>query len=366
MKYYLILLFILLSFDSYGQNVTSDNSKEINVEHSINLEVLFTIYSQIWTPFLYEGVTESMLANTKLMEINYNHFKKLKDHKAVTATREFMNKSGTDYFLYAFYYEDFPGTKRIREIPEILTKYINSDRTLALEEIDSVMRYAANFYEEAKFETFYNDNSYIYQLAKEEVSKNLPDQKFIPFLESYFGDTYDSYAFYVIPFFKAEFGMAFQFEADHGIKNLTFIAPFEPAEVEESTVKYVGYDSEQDIIEWVVHEYSHTFFYPSLSKQENLDALNEFEGLFKPIDNNPQIGDWFSMFGEHISVAFEVRAAELLGEEERRLALLEKHKDWHYLDHFINQLKFYENNRKTYPTIGDFMPVLIDSNKDLQ
>lgn len=366
MKYYLTLSFILLSFNSYGQNLNSEDFKEINVEQNLNLEVLFTIYSQIWTPFLYDGVTESMLANTRLMQVNYNHFKKFKDHKAINVTREFMNKSGTDFFLYAFYYEDFPGKRRTREIPDILTKYVNPDHSLALQEIDSVMSLAADFYHESDFDEFYRQNNYVYQLAKKEVSKNLPDQNFIPFLENYFGDNYDSYDFYVIPFFKAEFGMAFQFESENEIRNFTFISPFKPSELEENTVKYIGYDSEEDILEWVVHEYSHTFFYPSLSKKENLDALNEFEELFKPIESSPQIGDWFSMFGEHIAVAFEVRTAELLGQKKRQAALLKKHEDWYYLDHFINQLKLYENNRDTYPTIGDFMPVLIASSQDLR
>ncbi|GAB5410537.1 MAG: hypothetical protein BalsKO_29020 [Balneolaceae bacterium] len=355
-----------MPISSYGQSTVSGESKEISVERNLNLEVLFTIYSQIWTPFLYDGVTESMLANTQLMELNYNHFKKFKDHEVINTAREFMNRSGTDLFLYAFYYEDFPGTKRIREIPKILTEYINPDRSLALEEIDSLMILVADFYEKSDFNAFYNEYDYVYKMSKEEVVKNLPNQEFIPFLERYFGDSYESYAFYVLPFFKAEFGMAFQLETENGTKNFTFIAPFEPAELEEKSIQYVGYDSKEDIIEWVVHEYSHTFFYPSLSKQENLDALNEFEYLFKPIESSPQVGDWFSMFGEHISVAFEVRAAELLGEKERRIALLEKHKDWHYLDHFINQLKYFESNRDIYPTIGDFMPILIASNEELK
>lgn len=366
MKYYLTLSFILLSFNSYGQNLDSEDIKKINVSQSLNLEVLFTIYSQIWTPFLYEGVTESMLANTRLMEINYNHFKKFKDHQAINVVREFMNKSGTDFFLYAFYYEDFPGKSRIREIPDILTEYINPDRSIALQEVDSVMSLVADFYHQSEFDQFYKDHSYVYQLAKKEVSKNLPNHEFIPFLENYFGDKYDSYDFYVIPFFKAEFGMAFQFEAKKEIRNFTFISPFKPAEIDGNTVKYIGYDSKEDILEWVVHEYSHTFFYPSLSKKENLDALNEFEVLFKPIESSPQIGDWFSMFGEHIAVAFEVLAAELLGQDERQAALLEKNKDWHYLDHFINQFKLYESNRDTYPSIEDFMPVLIASSENLK
>lgn len=362
MKYVLFFLFILISSSSFAQ----DYSKPINVEKNKNLEVLFTIYSQIWTPFLYDGVTESMLANTRLMEKNYTHFKAYKDHKAVSKIGEFMGRSGTDVFLYAFYYEDFPNVKRKGDIPDILFNYLNPDRLLALQEIDSIMHYAEKFYIDSDFESFYLENEYVYQLAIEEVSKNLPNQEFIPFLEGYFGDVYDSYDFFVIPFFKAEFGMAFQYENEKETRNFTFIAPFKPAEINADRIYKVGYDSEEDILEWVVHEYSHTFYYPSLSKEENMAALNEFEDLFKPIKNSPQIGDWFSMFGEHISVAFEIRAAELLGQHDRRTMLLEKHEDWHYLEHYLNQLKRYEQNRDIYPSISDFMPHLIASSEELR
>lgn len=365
---YTICIFLLLFFQAFkGQAQDLPNSKDINVKNNLNLEVLFTIYNQIWTPFLNEDVSESMVENTQLMRLNHDYFKDFKDHKAIKKTREFMNKSGTDLFLYAFYYDDFPDTKRIKEIPEILTKDINPNRSLALDEIDSLMSDISLFFIESKFDDFYQKYAYVYDIAKIEVKKNLPKGDFIQFLENYFGITYSKYNFHIIPFFKAEFGMAHQLQTNQGMENITFISPFEPARIEGiDKVKYVGYESEDDILEWIVHEYSHTFFNPALTLESNLEKLSKFDHLYEPINDNPQIGDWFSVFGEHIAVAFEVRAATLLGDNDRSRAILERHEDWYYLEHFVDQLIYYENNRSKFPNIHSFMPELIDSCENLK
>lgn len=361
------LLFVLLVLSGCTKKSEPELQKAINVRQNFNLEVLFTIYNQIWTPFLYEGVDQSMLDNTRLMKINHDYFQEFKEHKAVRNAQEFMNKSGTDFFLYAFFYDDFPNPKRVMEIPPVLTDGINPDRELALAEIDALMDDIAEFFLESDFNAFYQKYADTYELASGEVVKNLPDEDFIPFMETYFGNEYANYDFYIIPFFKAEFGMAYQLEKETGIENITFIAPFEPATVDQDgIISYVGYNSREDILEWVVHEYAHTFFNPSLTTEENLERLQGFEHLYKPIHGSPQIGDWFSVFGEHIAVAFEVRAAELLGDKERSAALLEKHRDWFYLDHFINQLKTYESNRDEYPNIDSFITRLIDSCGELK
>ena len=361
-KYSPIVLLLIFFFTACDTAPKSNGVKHIDVKQHLNLEVLFTIYNQIWTPFLDEGASEVVLANTRLMKTNYDYFKAFSEHDAIAKTRDFMNRSGTDFFLYAFYYDDFPKATRNREIPEILTKDINPDRQLALEEIDGLMATIADFYIASNFEKFYTQHDYAYDIAREEVLKYIPKNNFISFLENYFGTAYADYDFYCIPFFKTEFGMAHQLQTEKGTKNITFISPFEPAEIDSTgLIKYVGYESEDDILEWVVHEYSHTFFNPSLTQKENMDLLNTFEHLYRPIPSSPQIGNWFSMFAEHLAVAFEVRAAHLLGDEARASVILNRHSDWVYLDHFIAQLEFYENNRDQYPSISDFMPAILNS-----
>lgn len=367
MRYVFSGFFLFLSLFMAGQTSGPATPKHIQVDRNINLDVLFTVYNQIWTPFLDEGVSESMLENTRLMKVNHDYFVEFKNHVAISKSRDFMQKSGTDFFLYAFYYDNFPNATRIRDIPEILTKDINPDRSLALAEIDALMSDIASFVRESDFKRFQNQYAYVHRMAKEEVLKNLPKTGFISFMEDYFGSEYTAYNFYVIPFFKTEFGMAHQIPTEEGMENITFIAPFEPAElVLVNRVRYVGYESQKDILEWVVHEYSHTFFNPPLITDQHMNMLNEFDHLYQTIESSPYYSNWFSIFAEHLAVAFEVRAAVLLGEEGRAKDIRERHNDWPYLDHFINQLKYYEEHRAKYPNIASFIPAVIASCKMLE
>ena len=99
MKPFSLLLIIFFLANGCGTPPEDIENKTINVEQNLNLEVLFTIYNQIWTPFLDEGVSEEMLAKTKLMEMNHEHFKAHSEHEAVSAVTEFLNRSGTDFGL---------------------------------------------------------------------------------------------------------------------------------------------------------------------------------------------------------------------------------------------------------------------------
>ena len=326
MKSFSLLLIVFCLANGCGNPPEEIKSKAINVDRNLNLEVLFTIYNQIWTPFLDEGVSEEMLAKTRLMKMNYEHFQAHSEHEAVSIVANFLNRSGTDFFLYAFYYNDFPNATRKTEIPELLTNDINSDRELAIQEIDSIMSMIADFYRVSEFEEFYRVNQSVYETAIEEVENHLPKNEFIPFMENYFGIEHEGYDFYVIPFFKTEFGMAHELERSKGPRNITFISPFETAQLDDvGQVQYVGYESEEYILEWVVHEYAHTFFNPPLTTAENLNELDNYKHLYQTIPDNPQIGNWFSMFAEHLAVAFEVRAAELMGENDRANKILKRH-----------------------------------------
>lgn len=358
----LVFLLFLFSFDAQAFK-----KKKIEVHADKDLELLFCVYNQIWTPFLDQNVSESMLANTKLMQYNYHYFKANKNHKAVQLSRDIMQRCGTDFFLFAFYYEIFPAVKRVKEIPHVILKDINPSSELALSEIDTLMREISNFAKVSGFESFFKQHKYVYNKAIKEVSSNLPDQRFLPFMESYFGRSDNSYHFIVIPFFKAEFGMAHQIKKGDLRDNYSFIAPFIPAELDSNqVVQKVGYNSKPHVLEWVIHEYAHVFFNHHLLMPEMLTELERFKHLYKPIENSPQIGNWVSMFAEHLAVAFEVRAAHLLGDTQRKEDLLERHKHWPYLEHFIAQLVNYESNRAKYTDIAAFIPVLIASCQELK
>ena len=152
-------ILFLLSILSCNPEVP--DKKEINVHADKNLEVLFTIFNQTWTPFLDKNVTGHMMEHSKLMQRNYHVFKEFKNHRVIQLTKDMLDRSGTDFFLFAFYYDSFPNPKRIKKIPESILTDINPDHELALMEIDTLMHEISKFYQEADFETFRHE----YQLA---------------------------------------------------------------------------------------------------------------------------------------------------------------------------------------------------------
>ncbi|MDO1501303.1 DUF4932 domain-containing protein [Winogradskyella maritima] len=361
MNFIIQSLLVLSTLSPLSKN---PNNKDIEVLRNKNLEVLFTIYNQIWTPFSDDGISKEMIENTFLMKKNHDFFNRFKNHIAISKSKSFMKRSGTDFFLYAFYYEDFPQVKRKRKIPEILTKDINENYELALMEIDNLMTHISDFYNVSGFEKFNSLNEDVYLKAKNEILANLPKQDFILFLEKYFNKRHASYKFIIMPFFKTEFGMAHQLRKDNLIDNITFISPFLPASIDkQGIVNHVGYDSKKHILEWTVHEYSHLFFNYSLNRKKNLEALDKYSHLYKPIEGQPQIQNWYSMFSEHLAVAFEIRVAALNRNDTNYQNLLNKHEAYIYLDHFIEQLQYFESNKDKYTCIDDFIPVMIKSCK---
>jgi hypothetical protein len=307
-----------------------------------------------------------MLASTRLMKINHSHFYPFRNHSAIRSARQLLERSGTDFFLLALYYEQLPTVKRALEISDTILQDINEDRKLALKELDELMALVADFYEESNYQYFQEKYSFVYTQAVEEVLQSLPSKGTLDFMEKYFGGGFVSYKFYVVPFFKSEFGMSYTLKTELGTENITLISPFQPAKLDNNdSILSVGYKSPEDAFQWTVHEYAHSFFNESLYQKDNQTDLEKFAGLYKPVEAQPQYTDWANVFAEHLALAFEVRAVQLLDSEAAAEKLRKKYQDWYYLDHFIEQLKYYETHRDKYPNIASFIPDLIASGEQI-
>lgn len=353
---------LLLSLSFLLLFACTKEEKALQITYHKNLEVLFSVYNQTWTPYLDDNVSTYMLERTRLMKLNHDYFEQHQNHQAIQQLKKILPRSGTDYFTFAFYYSDFPHPKRIKTIPQKVLLDINVDTTLALKEIDSLMLHIADFYQEGKFDTFLKEHQHIYDLAINEVAQYAPNNQFIQLIENYFGEEKASYSFYVIPFFKSEFGQAMEVMNQDGTKEaLCFVSPLLPQEIDSSgQVVAVGYKNETEILQWSIHEYAHLFFNPYLDESANHTELMKHSHLYQSIEGSPQIGDWYSYVAEHLAVAFEIRAAHLIGEQTRANILKKKHAHWPHLSFFIQQLKAYESNRETFTQFKDFAPLLIE------
>ena len=88
---------------------------------------------------------------------------------------------------------------------------------------------------------------------------NLPEKKFIPALEEYYGDAKTSYNIILMPFFKSKWGMGWETSAS-GKKNIYNItSPFNAQVVFRNKAVQVGFDNSNEIANLSIHEFGHSF-----------------------------------------------------------------------------------------------------------
>jgi hypothetical protein len=355
------LVLLHANFLAYSQQ------KTITVEVRRNIEVLSTLNNQISTSFLKDSVADPFLyKNTRLMRMNYDHFKKYEGHPAIVATQQMSDRIGTGVYLLGLFYDEFPKVTQIFPISEPILKAIHEDMDSANLLVNNYILQVAGFYRDSNFDQYFANNSELYQLAILEVEKNLPGSKFIKTLESYYGAEKASYHIVAMPSFKSGWGMAWEIGSDGKKEAFNIIAPLQEQITSEGVVTQAGFNNPGEIRNLSVHEFGHTFVNPLTQSAPFEEQISRYAHLFKPIPNQGQYSDWLTSFNEHIVRAGEIRIASVMGNDRESERLRFEYKDWMYLSHFIEELKKYEHNRKKYPTFKSFLPALINSLKTLK
>ena len=360
----LILIILLLSqigFQAIGQG------KKIFVEVNKNIELISAINNQISTSFLKDSAESPYLyKTTRLMRLNYEHFKPFSQHAAVIGTRKMSKKIGTGVYLLGLYYGELPELKQKHPLSELILKEIHPDKdsaNLILKEYIGLLR---QFYYDTKFEEYLIKNKPLYELAVKEVKQNLPDKRFITTLEAYYGMKKNGYHITVMPSFKSNWGMGWQVEYNGKTDVYNIAAPLQEQTIsKDKKVLTAGYNNPEEIRNLSVHEFGHSFINPLTNQPHFAKQIDKYKHLYKPIHNQGQYSDWLTVFNEHLVRAGEIQVALQLGQEKESRRLQEQYKDWMYLPHFIKQLKNYERNRAKYKSFENYLPILISSLAEL-
>ncbi len=296
------------------------------------------------------------------MRYNYKKFLPYNKHRAVTETHQLINKIGTANYLLGLFYEDLPSVKQKFTIPDQILAEVHPNKDSAQYILDQYMQLLAQFYRDTHFDQFLAAHKNVYDLAIRETMKNLPGKELIPVMEAYYGQKKNGYYIIVMPFFKSQFGMGWEIE-DKGKKNVyQIVSPFQEAVLANNfSVIKTGYDNKDEVRNWSVHEFGHSFANMTTMNEQFAQEINKYKHLFKPIKDNPQYADWGTVFNEHLVRAGEIRIALKMNQKEISQKLYKDYQNYMYLDHFIAQLKVYEANRHKYPDIDSFIPVLIQS-----
>ena len=352
-----LLCFASISFLASSQN------KSIVVEVRRNIEILSTLNNQISTEFLKDSVEDPFLyRTTRLMRLNYDAFKKYRHHPAVRATQEMSDKIGTGVYLLGLFFDEFPSATQKLPVSEPILKAIHPNLDSASRLVNQYILQVASFYHDTNFDEYFDGNQLLYQLAIAEVTKNLPGKDFIPTLESYYGSGKSKYHIIVMPSFKSGWGMAWETEKEGSKEVFNIVAPVQEQVInKKGIVIEAGYDNASEIRNLSVHEFGHSFVNPLTQSSANEEIINRFKQLYKPIPSQGQYTDWLTVFNEHTVRAGEIRIASVMGLEKESARLRVEYKAWMYLPHFIDQLRFYENNRTKYKSFESYLPDLVSS-----
>ncbi|GAB3687252.1 hypothetical protein GCM10027592_00540 [Spirosoma flavus] len=342
--------------------VLQAQDQRIAVETDLGIELVNALEVQNSPEFLKDSLADPhMYQITRLMRISYTHFAPFRQHKAVQRTHWMTDKLGTGVYLLPLFYDRFPTPHRHTPVsPEILQAvHPNADSAQSI--IDEYMQLVGQFYHDADFAGFQKQYHDVYARALSQVKRNLPPPGFIPQMEAYYGAHNYAYRIIVNPFFKAEWGMAWQVPGRKGPIANQIAAPLQAQIIQENTVKNVGFDNPEAVRNLSVHEFGHTFVNPLTARPAFAQKIATYKYLFKPIQGQPQYSDWETSFNEHLVRAGEVRIALALGLPNVAQQIRNNNANWMYLPFFESQLKRYESNRKRYPTLESFLPELIAS-----
>ncbi|QIL75220.1 DUF4932 domain-containing protein [Hymenobacter sp. HDW8] len=334
----------------------------ITVKTDLGVELVNTLMVQLSPEFIKDSVADPHLfRSTRLMRESYTHFAPFRTHAAVRRTQWLADKIGTGVYLLPLFYQGFPRPRRHTPISTPLLEAIHPNPDSAVRIADAYIRLVGRFYQDSHFAQFQRANQAVYEVAISEVKRNLPSPTFIPTMERYYGAQKAAYCIIVNPFFKSQWGMAWEVAGANGPVATQIAAPFgEQLRVRGNLLK-AGFDNAEEVRKLSVHEFGHTFVNTLTAQPAFAAGIKAQSALFQPIPGHGQYSDWETSFNEHLVRAGEVRLALALGRGDVSEKLRADYAAWMYLPFFEQQLRRYEADRQRYPTLESFLPDLISA-----
>lgn len=220
-----------------------------------------------------------------------------------------------------------------------------------------------DFCKESNFYEFYNNHKEYYKNIVESAVESSGNVNYINQIENYYGVKQNSYNIILSGILYANnYGPSIKntdgnFDI-YSIQGSAGIINDIPTFGDEFTFKYL-----------VRHEFSHSFINNITDK--NIDKVNEYEELFKPINNKMSkqaYSNWEICLNEHLVRAVVIRLTEIHDGRDKSLNLIdmESQNGFIYIRQLTNLLKNeYEPNRDKYPTFEDFYPEILNLLKTL-
>lgn len=353
---HIALLFIIYFLISCGANRQSQPEKKIKLKISKEIEMLTVI--QLISNYPLISKTETDLKNK-----TNSYFTQYNQHSVVPyflsmASKTVYGKTKFSYFSFdkpidLVMHYSLSKKKMIKQPTED-----NASHYIFINKNDSLLKFLQlyqEFYKKTDFESYFKSNSTTYKDLIDSVDKELNKENLIETLESFYGETRQSYNVILSPLQNA---------GGYSVKmNDTLYAIVGAGLVKDSTPYF---DMEYLKKELILHEFSHSFCNPIIDKHiEELNFMESSEKDFKFKMAKLGYHNNKSILYEYLVRACVIRMVNTLyGKEEYdRLLNEEVKKGFYIMPAFNRSLEHYENNRELYPTLEQYIPELISKIK---
>jgi len=284
------------------------------------------------------------------------YFEEFKDHEAVKLSYE-LSHEGFNFdappAAVLYMTKDF----QLRDDVEIEDYLI--ERAKGIDNINKLFNALNKFWEDTKFNDFFNENKEYYTYLVKNTSEMISDEKnIVEELEQYYGIKQESYNVILVSLYgPGGYGPRVKLIN----KNNEIYSIIGATNIDANNRPIFG---DEDYFDYIQnHEFSHSFINPLTEKY--LDIANEYSSLYNPIEDKMLpfgYTDWEISLNEHIIRALTSRFSYLENNLSGKNALLKEKEDgFIYIDKLFEKLEEYEDNRDKYPTIDSFYPELIKS-----
>ncbi len=366
-----LVFFILLTFiferSKAAILLTAEHEskgKTIEITYNRSIETFFILRALSDDDYLLSQLAKRNNRDEKLRPMLHEartYFNTYKNHIAVVETQKLIEKTEDIFGLVCeglLYARELPDTGFIYEP---ISGYWKDNRA----QLEDYIKILQKFYVEANAASFFAKHEKFYSGAIAEGYKYV-DFEVVKAMEDYFGKTNAAYKMIIVP--MSPFGMGY----GPTINKMAYeiISPANDVQWLESgkytEFGYGGNEAREYYRDMISHEFTHSFVTDLLFETQLKDQINNYDSLYTPkLDSalqNQAIDEWIGFVNELFVRSFEIRIAETRGLTNDANEL---RKDYIGKEQFIfipeteALLINYERNRKKYPKIDDFLPILI-------
>lgn len=356
-KQLFLMLTVFWSFQSFSQQANpGGGDRGFVIQINRNVELLGFVY------FLgYEGgqsETNNYPAKTKAryaygLDV-YNRYKSFAKSNHLAVAIGFAQNIWLDYFLnLLIQLDDFPNARLHHDIALDYYKRFSAkgDSTEAKANATAFIDAMNHLYNEVDFESYMQQNADKYENAKSQVKAGLPDNRFVPAMESFYQGHLDSYM--LVPSLMIPPGMGFGVKYNAGKQTRAFhiFGSFAPPSYAADSQLNIRFDNKKHLLELSTHEFGHSFVNSAIDRIP-AELITATQSLYEPIAqamSDQAYTSWKSCLYEHFVRAGEIIIAQNLGNFADAQALKEHYitnRKFIYLPELLIDLESYNVSKK--------------------